>query len=166
MPKLPDFTELDLDSLYQVAIEQPKMIKEAGSDRIKFSESKGRFTKVAFDLYKDNQSEFIWRLEKDSETGEEFIIRTASKNPHYKIANNWTTAVDSAKNSITLVYKGHSIKLFKKTELSFDETSIEDWRAFLVDKIATDPTFLNKVLASVSEERKHYLVQKFPELTK
>lgn len=166
MPKLPDFTELDLDSLYQVAVEQPKMTKEASSSKIKLSDSKGRFTKVAFDLYKDNQSEFIWRLEKDSETGEEFIVRTASKNHLYKSAENWITAIDSNKSAITLVYRGHSIKAFKKAELNFEDETIEDWRSFLVDKIATDPTFLNKVLASVSKERRDYLVQKFPELVK
>lgn len=157
---------LDLSKLYELSVDQPKMKKEASSYRVKYAENKTRFSKIGFDLFRDTESEFIWKLEKDSETGEEYIIRTASVDPLFSSSNSWSTQVDSGKSAITLIYKGHAIKAFKKAEVQFDENNVEEWRRFLVDKITTDPTFLTKVLSGLSEERKNYIFGKHPELKK
>jgi len=158
--------DLDLSKLYELSVDQPKMQKQASSHRVKFAESKSRFSKIAFDLFRDSESEFIWKLEKDSETGEEYIIRTASVDPQFKTSKNWSTQVDSGKSAITLVYKGHAIKAFKKAEVQFDDKNVDEWRRFLVDKISTDPSFLTKILAGFSDERKSYIFGKYPELKK
>ena len=160
-PKTPD---LDLSSLYEMSVEQPKMTKEASSFRLKFAEHQTRFARIGFDLYRDNDSEFIWKLEKDSETGDEFIIRTAAKDPAFKARKGWTSVASSGNASITLAYNGHAIKAFKKAELEYDDNNVDEWRRFLVDKITTDPQFLNKVLTQVGESRRKHILGKFPEL--
>ena len=159
-------SQLELNKLYDLTTQNSGLRKTASSNMIKLTESKDRFTRVAFDLFRDSQSEFIWKLEKDSETGEEYIIRTASKDPLYKSSQGWTAHVSGSKDSITLVYKSHAIKSFKKAEIEFSNENIEDWRRFLVDKIGTDPNFLKNVLASVDQERLNHIVSKFPELLK
>lgn len=163
MPKLND-TELELSSLYNLTTQNTTLIKQASSHRIKFAESKDRFTKIGFDLFRDAESEFIWKLEKDSETGEEYIVRTASKDSLFQTSQGWGTQVSRNKDSIVLVYKGHAIKNFKKADINFTDENIEDWRRFLVDKLATDPNFLKEVVASIDPDRHQFLLKKFPEL--
>ena len=156
--------DLDLSRLYEMSVEQPKMTKEASSQKLKFADHQKRFAKIGFDLYRDNESEFIWKLEKDSESGDEFIIRTAAKDPAFRMRSGWTAVASSNNSSITLAYKGHAIKAFKKADLNFNDEDVEEWRRFLVDKITTDPAFLNKVLANVGEARRDHIFGKFPEL--
>lgn len=171
MPRLTT-PDLDLSQLHELAVEQPKMTKQASSGRLKLADNSARFTKIAFDLFRDSESEFVWKLEKDSDTGEEFIIRTASVDPLYKASQEWSAAVNTNNTAITLVYRGHAIKAFKKSASADDggipltEDNSEDWRRFLVDKISSDPTFLNKVLSQVGDSRKKYILGKFPELGK
>jgi hypothetical protein len=167
MPR-PHEPDLDLSKLYELSVEQPTLVKQASANkvRVKYAGNENRFRRIGFDLFKDNDSEFVWKLEKDSESGEEFITRTAQVYSLYKGTQSWSTEIDSSKNAITLIYKGHALKAFKKADLQFDESNVEDWRKFLVDKISTDPSFLTKVLSGLSEDRKRYLFAKYPELTK
>lgn len=165
MPRLTT-PDLDLNALYELAVEQPKITKQASSGKLKFAQNQKRFAKIGFDLFRDSESEFIWKLEKDSETGEEYIIRTANVDPLYSSSNSWSAQVDSGKTAITLVYRGHAVKAFKKADLDLQDNNVEEWRRFLVDKITTDPTFLNKVLTNVGESRRRYILGKFPELGK
>lgn len=158
--------DLDLSKLYTIAVEKPTMTKQASATRLKYAGNEQRFSRVGFDLFRETESEYIWKLEKDSESGEEFIYRTAAVDSRFKSNQNWSTEVDSGKSAITLVYKGQSIKAFKKAELQFDEANVEDWRRFLVDKITTDPSFLNKILANLGDERRKYILGQHPELTK
>lgn len=162
MPKLND-NELELSGLYSLATDS-KLTKQASSNKIKLAENKNRFTRIGFDLFRDSESDFIWKLEKDSESGEEYIIRTASKDSLYKSTQGWSTQVPYSKDSIVLVYKGHAIKNFKKADINFTDQNIEDWRRYLVDKLATDPNFLKEVVASIDPERKNFIISKFPEL--
>jgi hypothetical protein len=151
---------LDLEKLYNLTSgDDSKKIPS----KFKLAENKSRFTKIAFDLFRDSETEFVWRLEKDSETGEEYIIRTAQviskpSSPH------WTTEVDNQKTAITLVYKGCTIGQFKKAQLQYTEDNVDDWRKFIVEKISEDPTFLQKVLANISDERRRYIYNTYPEL--
>jgi hypothetical protein len=158
--------DLDLAQLHSLAVEKPAMVKQASASRLKYAGNEQRFSRIAFDLFRDVETEFIWKLEKDSETGEDFIIRTASVDPRFKSSQNWATEIDSGKKAITLVYKGQAIKAFKKAELNFDDSNVEEWRRFLVDKITTDPSFLTKVLANLGEERRKYILGQYPELAK
>jgi len=160
-PKNPD---LDLTKLFDLAIDQPKMIKQASSQKLKFEENKTRFTHAGFDLYRDKQSEFIWKIETDASTGEEFIIRTASVDPLYRIAQDWSAEADAGKNAITLLYKGNAIKAFKKADLNFNDNNIEDWRSFLLDKVSTDPSFLKSIVEAISNQKRTLLASKCPEL--
>lgn len=157
--------DLDLSKLHELAVEKPQMTKTASSGRLKFAEHNERFSKIGFDLFRDSESEFIWKLEKDSETGEEFIIRTANKDS-YNNSQSWSAEVNQAKSAITLIYRGHAVKQFKKADVGFSEDSVEEWRRYLVDKITTDPSFLNKVITQVGESRRKFIFAKFPELKK
>lgn len=165
MPRL-NAPDLDLDKLYEISIDAPQQIKLASSGRLKFAENQKRFSNIGFDLFRDSESEFIWKLEKDADSGEEYIMRTASIDPAYKQANNWQAYVDSNKSAITLVYKGQAIKAFKKASLQFGEENVEDWRRYLIDKISSDPSFLSEVLAQVGENRRRLILAQFPELGK
>ena len=165
MPRRTD-PNLELDQLYSLAVEEPTMVKQASSNRLKFAENQERFSNIGFGLFRDNDSEFLWTLEKDSETGEEFIVRTAQVDPRFQRGGAWAALADSDNKAITLVYRGHAIKAFKKAELNFNEANVDEWRQYLVDKIQTDPTFVGKVLDRVGESRRKFLIGKFPELLK
>jgi flavin-dependent dehydrogenase len=131
-----------------------------------YAEHKDRFEKAGFDIYRDKQSEFVWRLEVDAESGQEFIIRTASIDPLYQIAPEWSAEVNAGKTAITLLYKGHAVRAFKKADLQFDEQNVEDWRRFLLDKISNDPSFLKQVVQDMGDQRRTLLASKCPELFK
>ena len=165
MPRLTT-PDLDLSSLYELSVEEPKMTKQASATKLKLAENSQRFTKIGFDLFRDSESDFIWKLEADVETGEEYIIRTASVDERFQSSDAWSAQADKKKTAITLVYKGHAIKAFKKAELNFKDNNVEDWRKYLVDKITSDPSFLGQVLEHVGESRKKYILGKFPELGK
>lgn len=166
MPRRHEGTNLDLGALFEMSVDQPKMVKEASTSRLKFADTGERFKKIALDLYRDSESEFIWKLEKDSETGEEFIMRTASVDPQHVKKADWTAEIDTNKKSITVAYKGQAIKAFKKAELNFTDETVEDWRNFILKKLNTDEEFGNKVVANLSDQRKRYIVGKYPELQK
>lgn len=157
--------DLDLNKLYEMTNETT-MQKQASSNKLKLAENQARFTKIAFDLFRDTETEFVWKLEKDSETGDEYIIRTAEIDPLYKNSNEWSTQMDSEKTTITLVYKGNAIKAFKKADVQFNDENVDEWRRFLIDKIQTDPSFLKNVTSQLGENRRKYIFSKFPELNK
>lgn len=165
MPR-PTTPDLDLDKLYDLAVESPNLTKQASSQRLLFAENKDRFEKAGFDLYRDKQSEFVWRLEVDAESGQEFIVRTASTDPLYQIAPDWSAEVNAGKTAITLLYKGLAVRAFKQTDLQFDDQNVEDWRRFLLDKISNDPSFLKEVVQNVGEHKRLLLASKCPELFK
>lgn len=164
MPRLTD-PDLDLNSLFEISVEQPKMKKEASASKLKFAEHKDKFAHVGFDLYSNDSNE-IWKLETDAASGEEFIIRTAQYDTTFKASRVWTAELNQNKTAITLAYKGTAIKAFKKAEVQFDDENADDWRKFLVDKIKTDPSFVETVLAEVGSNRRDYILGKFPELKK
>lgn len=159
-----DTPDLDLAALYELSVEQPVMVKQASSHRLKYAEHIKRFGRAAFDLFRDNESEYLWRLEKDSESGEEFIVRTAMVDPVFKTSPGWSAEYDSNRTAITLMYKGNAVRAFKKADLNFDDANIDDWRRYLLDKISTDPTFLKQVVEAVSSPRKRMLEGRCPEL--
>ena len=158
--------DLDLSTLYDLSVEQPTLTKQASSHRLKFADHPQRFVRAAFDLFRDNNSEFLWRLEKDSETGEEFIVRTAMTDPVYTSSPGWSAECDSNKIAITLIYKGHAVRAFKKADLNFTNENVDEWRKYLLDKISTDPAFVKQIVQSMSSPRKKILEGKCPELFK
>jgi len=160
MPR-PENPNLDLSQLYSLIAQDSQ---ENTQERLKFAEHSKRFARAAFDLFRDNNSEFLWRLEKDADSGEEFIVRTAMVDPTFRTAANWSAECDSAKTAITLLYKGHAVRAFKKAELQFNEDSVDQWRKYLLDRISTDPSFLKQVVQNVSNSRKKLLQGSCPEL--
>lgn len=148
--------DLDLSDLYNLVQKD----KVASLTRLKFAEFKDNFEKVAFDLYKD-QNNVIWKLEVDADSGEEFIIRTAETSNQF-----WSTELSLDKNTINLIYKGTAIRAFKKAELNYDDENVEEWRSFLIEKIQTDPKFLDQVCANIGQNRKQVLAKIHPELFK
>lgn len=146
--------DLDLEQLHKLST----MTKVANSTRLKFAECKDNFEKVAFDLYKDT-SGIIWKLEKDADTGEEFIIRTAEM-----ARSAWQAEINMTRDAINLLYKGTALASFKKADINFDDENIEDWRDFLLQKVQQEPEFLTEVVAQIGENRRKVIAQIHPEL--
>lgn len=145
---------LDLEPLHQLT----QMVKTAGATRLKFAEYKDNFEKVAFDLFKDT-SGIIWKLEKDADSGEEFIVRTAEK-----VRSSWSAEINMAKDAINLLYKGTALGVFKKADLEFTDENVEEWRDFLLQKVQAEPEFLTEIIAQIGPNRRKVIASTHPEL--
>lgn len=136
------------------------------SDRLVFAEHKSRFTKVAFDMFRENDTDMIWKIEQ-GEDGVEYIVRTAMRDPEttQSKVRDWVAVVDSKKENVVLAYKGSPIQSFSKKLYHFDDETVGLFKHFLVEKTA-NKSFVNILIRILPEVKQAGLKQEFPELFK
>jgi hypothetical protein len=130
-----------------------------------FSEYHDKITKVAFDVWKTNEDNAFWKVEK-GEDGEEYLVRikgledqdTDDTQP-ITTPTGWTAEADGAGKNITLSYLGIPLCKFASERFGFDSTNAEDFKNFVVTK-TTDSDFVDRLLTIIPEETKAILLEK------
>ncbi len=157
--------ELDLSVLYDATIGKQKIDKTASTDRILLADNTDRFTKVGFDLFRDNESDCIWKVEKDQDDAIEYLIRTelVAETPvtaSASASSHWSATADIEGENLTLAYKGTPIKRFEVLR----GKTVGQCANLLLNKVSEDKKFVDSVLEDQPEERKTQLRSQHPEL--
>ncbi len=154
--------ELDLQILYDATIGKEKIKKVASIERIVLADNTDRFTKVGFDLFRDNESDCIWKVEKGDDAID-YLIRTelvAETAVVASTSSHWTTTADLEGENLTLAYKGTPIKRFEVLR----GRTVGQCANLLLNKVAEDKRFVDSVLKDQPEGRKEQLRLQHPEL--
>lgn len=153
--------QLDLKVLYEATIGKPAIKTAASVDRVLLADNAGRFTKIGFDLFRDNEFDCIWKVET-ADDGNDYLIRTQLPADSIVTAehqSHWDAISDSKRENLTLAYKGTAIKRFAVVE----GKTAGQCAKVLLKKIA-EAQFTQTVLSGLSEQRKEQLKLKHPEL--
>jgi len=125
------------------------------------------FTKVAFDVFKLNNSpvESYWILEK-AEDGKEYLVADYERGASDDLSaqSDWEALSDKTSSNVTLLYKGVPIKRFASSQYNFDESDASVFKDALVDKLTKDKEFVGKLMEILPEDKKSALSGLFPEL--
>ena len=153
--------ELDLQILYDATIGKQKIIKTASLKRVVLADNIDRFTKVGFDLFRDNDSDCIWKVEQGDD-GIEYLARTdlLAEPVTAGVSSHWTATADTEKKNLTLAYKGTPIKRFEVIE----GKTVGQCTKVLLNKVASDSSFVETILKGQADERQAQLRLQHPEL--
>lgn len=142
-------------------------IVDSNKKRLSYKKYKHLFTKVAFDIFQLNSSpvESYWILDKGDD-GQEYLFANYETETDEKLQakSNWEALSDKESKNITLAYKGVPIKRFASSEYNFDANDIDIFKNALVSKLDTNKEFINKLMNTMSNEKRSALIEAFPEL--
>jgi hypothetical protein len=154
--------ELDYDKLVGFL---NKKTEEKPTDKIAVSAVRNRMHKIAFDVYsiEDDPYDGLWKLE--SEDGKDYLVRIDGENSTPDLKNSgWSATSNESGNSITLAYRGVPVQRLSGKIFGFNKRDVGLFKQALVEKVANDETFKNKIIDMQTDERKAELVSAFPEL--
>jgi hypothetical protein len=134
-------------------------------ERVKLADHPNRFVKVAFDLFRDNTTDFVWKTEAAGDDGQVWLVRSEEQpeQSQVKQAGNWMAVVDRSGNNITLAYKGRPLQRFASSDYKFTKDTSEDFAGFLVRK-AESKDFVQRMFSLFPENKRNELVAQYPEL--
>lgn len=124
---------------------------------LEYDKVKDVFTKVAFDVYKNNNSEKLWTLE-DGDDGKQYLVALYEDGEgdivsESNLQKDWVATPDSNGKNITLAYKKTPIARFSSEDYSFDSSNSSKFAQFL-EKKASDGRFVNDLLDIMPEAKK------------
>lgn len=126
------------------------------------------FRKVAFDVFQLNSSpvESLWILE-EGEDGQQYLVaRYEDENAsQLESRGSWAALSDKKGANVTLTYKDVPIQRFASTDYGFTPEDVHVFQKTLIEKLESDPTFVNKLIQSQSEIKMNLLLKQFPELS-
>lgn len=126
---------------------------------------RGRMVKVAFDVYniENDPYDTLWKLET-AEDGKEYLTRMDDGEAVETKTGGWAAISNEAGNSITLSYKGVPIQRLSGKIFGFDKKDVGLFKKALLEKVASNDGFKNKLIEMQPEEKKSELYRAFPEL--
>jgi hypothetical protein len=141
------------------------VVPETG--KVRYGPHKHLFTKVAFDVFRLNNSPInsLWTLE-DGDDGEQYLVAQYEDEESETLESRgaWMTLSDREGKNITLFYREMPIQRFASKDYEFTPEDIHIFQQTLIEKLSSDKTFVEKLLKSQSEEKRKMLLQQFPEL--
>lgn len=127
---------------------------EKPSGNLKFAEVKDNFTKVAFDVYKENGSNKLWELR--NEEGVDYLIALyddADDNLKVESEGEWAATPDSSGENVTLSYNKFPIARFAGSQYNFTPSNVKDFASFLA-KRASSEDFIKELLKTMPEKKR------------
>lgn len=143
--------DLDWSQLANTKIE-----KESGLD---FEQNKGKFTKVAFDVYQKNDGTgSLWEM-REGDDGQKYLFALYDQDlvvESKEEKSEWTAVADSSKENITLAYKKTPVFKFSSDKFGFSPEEAASFADFIVRKASKDSDFVNGVLenSNASQSRR------------
>lgn len=137
--------------------------------KIPYEENKGNFRKVAFDVFRLNNSvsDSLWVLE-DGEDGTQYLVAQyeegEKEDPGLESKSHWVALSDRDSKNVTLIYKDEPIQRFASSEFGFNEDDVHIFQKTLIEKLSSDKKFLDKLIKLQPEEKREMLIEQFPEL--
>jgi len=135
--------------------------------RIPYEANKHLVTKVAFDVFKMNntQTESLWLLETDSD-GKQYLSACYDETPEkpLEIKSNWLALSDRGCTNVTLIYKDVPIQRFASSDFGFTKDDVYVFQKALTDKLSSDKSFVEKLLKSQPKDKQEMFLSLFPEL--
>jgi hypothetical protein len=141
---------MDLNEIYK------KIIPD--TNRLAFKANEGRLIRVAFDLFrlKDGNPEELWQVQS-SDDGE-FLVRTyLLPEEKEEMQTKWSVDPDKKQENLTIAYQ--NIPLLRIASKDYNVDDINILQRMLFKKLASDESFTNKLINSMSEEKRELLKQ-------
>ncbi len=124
------------------------------------------FRKIAFDRYKvDNDPyESLWELQDID--GKQHLVRASDPQLETRKSGDWEAISDYDKKNVTLSYKNIPITRFSSDDYGFSLDDISTFKSAIVEKTASDSSFVKELLKDQPSNKREALVTTFPELRK
>jgi hypothetical protein len=124
------------------------------------------FRKIAFDRYKveNDPYESLWAMQEID--GKNFLVRASDPQFETRKSGQWEVISDYDKRNVTLSYKNIPITRFSSSEYGFSPDDISIFKSALIEKTASDESFITELLRDQSSGKRDALVSTFPELKK
>lgn len=154
---------------YSKLVELTNKKKTAAVDnKLPVESVRHRMRKVAFDVYSVDNDPYdsLWRLESNADDGKEYLVRMDNEQPVESKTGGWTATSNEAGTSITLAYKDVPVQRLSGKIFGFSKEDVGLFKKALLEKVAKDEAFKDRILDMQPEERKAELIQAFPELSK
>jgi len=137
--------------------------------KISFEENRAKFTKIAFDVWKSNDScvESLWILETDDKDGKQYLVAKYENDEQpqpLEAKSDWNAIMDNKKENITVAFKNHAIQRFASSDFGFTSDDAYIFQHMLIEKLSSDKTFVKKLIESLPKEKQEILLTNFPEL--
>jgi len=156
----------DLDfSVLESLDDKGKLRCAASSNRIAFEENKHKFTKVGFDIFREDASNSLWQLEA-GEDGE-WLIRADivdESAPQGEVpVQAWNAIPHKDGKAVTLAYCKTPVALFSGQQFKFTPHEASVFSRYLTEKLSSKD-FQRTLVGHLPQERKQALQQQHPEL--
>lgn len=142
-----------------------KVVPKPG--KVLYSENKHRFTKVAFDVFRMNDSpiESLWILE-DGDDGKQYLVARYDDQEEGQLEakSSWMALLDKKAENVTLFYNDYPIQRFASLDYGFGPHDAHIFQRMLVDKLNADKSFVEKLMSNQSDEHRKNITERFPEL--
>ena len=155
-------SELDYEKLTDLF---KKSAESKLDSKIAVDHVRGRMHKVAFDVYSVDNDPYdgLWRLESNADDGKDYLVRIDSSS-QAEAKTGWMASSNDSASSVTLAYKGVPIQRLSAKIFGFSKEDVGLFKKALIEKVACDSLFRDKVLDMQPEEKKAELTKVFPEL--
>jgi hypothetical protein len=156
-----DNFELDFSLLNQEVMPKPV-------EKIPVRGNEGRMIRVAFDMFRldgENKEE-LWQVQADDD-GNEFLVRTYNlPEDEEKIAKSkWNVGLDKKGSNITIYYDGAPITRLAIKEFGVNtEKEAKDFSYFVFKKLATDKSFAQSLIKTLSADKRSIILEAEPEI--
>lgn len=155
--------DLDYEKLFG-SLNKTKEVIE--TKKLIVSEVASRMRKVAFDVYNIENDPYnaLWKLESNAEDGKDYLVRMGDEPMYEAKTGGWSAVSNENATSITLAYKNFPIQRLSSVEYKFNKEDVSQFKSVLLEKMATDNSFVAKMINAQPEEKKLELIKIFPEL--
>jgi len=132
------------------------------TDKVNFDSVKHLVHKVAFDVYKMNDSsESLWEL-RDDDDGTQYLVALYDEPADIVIKSQedkmWTATADHEGKNVTLSYKDFPIERFAIAEHGVAPKRADEFARFIENK-ARDKEFVAGLVASMPKQKKTAVLQ-------
>lgn len=131
-------------------------------ERVKLADNRDRFTKVGFDLFRENDTDFVWKTQEvDNEV---WLVRNEEEPEVQTKESNWTSVVHRNGQNVTLAYKNRPLYCFAGKDFGFDKDDAPNFSNYIVNKATDSKEFIKRMFSLFPQAKKAELLKQFPEL--
>jgi len=163
MKSLPE--NIDYATLAQVTDEKA-MRRTASCEKVHFAQNRHRFTKVAFDIFREDATNSLWQLTQD-EGGEEWLTRSdmadVSAEQPEESTQAWSAIPHRNGQAVTLAYQKTPVTLFRGQQFGFEPHEARQFCGYIINRLGAQE-FQRRLIANLPVARREVLEQQHPEL--
>lgn len=135
--------------------------------RYKLADVKDKIVRLGFDVvrFREGNPEKLWQIQSNDDgdyiialyEDDQGLAKEASKTP-------WSTYFSKTSSDLHILYNGESVGKLDPQSLGFEESDLPEVPGFFQRKLASDASFVKKVLSAFTVTERAEFLRKHPEL--